>query len=53
MAKDDERLAAALRENLRRRKAQGRARAGQESEPRPAPAADSVPGPLPDRPAMD
>ncbi|WP_374444536.1 hypothetical protein [Stella sp.] len=54
MAKDDERLAAALRENLRRRKAQGRARAAQEAGPPPdAAPADSVPAALPDRPAMD
>ena len=40
MARDDDRLAAALRENLRRRKAQGRGRADQDREPRPD--ADSV-----------
>ncbi len=54
MAKDDERLAAALRENLRRRKAQGRARAAQEVEPRAdSVPADTAPGALPDRAAMD
>ncbi|BBK36829.1 hypothetical protein STAQ_19070 [Allostella sp. ATCC 35155] len=58
MAKDDDRLAAALRENLRRRKTQGRARAEREPEPQPEPQppaapTDSVTGALSDRTAMD
>lgn len=58
MARDEDRRAAALRENLRRRKAQGRARAEREPEPGPPAAADgtagdTVAGALPDRTAMD
>jgi hypothetical protein len=62
MTKDEERRAAALRENLRRRKAQGRARldqdrAGQEPERpatgRPTGADTPAPAALPDPPAID
>lgn len=58
MTKDDDRRAAALRENLRRRKAQGRARAEREPEPEHPAAAvetsdDTAAGALPDRTAID
>jgi hypothetical protein len=58
MAKDDERRAAALRENLRRRKAQGRGRldqerADQQREVPPEAGGDTAPPVLPDRAPID
>ena len=53
MSRDAERLAAALRENLRRRKAQSRARAEEPEPPPPRPADAEGAATLPGDGAMD